>query len=302
MKKDLLSCMDITKADFDRIMSLSAELKAGRGKPGAPKPLEGKSVGMIFAKSSTRTRVSFEVGIFELGGHPVYLDQSRTQMGRGETVPDTAHVLERYLAGIVIRTFAQQDLIDLSTNAHIPIINALTDDFHPCQALTDMFTMYEHAGKLEGLKMAYLGDGASNMGNSLMLASQLAGVNMVIAAPEEYKPRQDLMHKNLGSGKCSWTTSVKEAMEDADFVYTDVWVSMGFEEESKRRMEILKPYQLNMDVLKMAKPGVKVLHCLPAHRGDEITDDVMDSPNSIVFDQAENRLHVQKAIMSLLIK
>lgn len=301
MKKDLLSCMDITRADFERILSLSAELKEGRGKPGAPKPFEGKSVGMIFAKSSTRTRVSFEVGIFELGGHPVYLDQSRTQMGRGETVPDTARVLERYLAGIVIRTFAQQDLIDLAANAHIPIINALTDDFHPCQALTDMFTMYEHAGKLEGLKLAYLGDGASNMANSLMLASQLAGVNMVIAAPEEYRPRQDLMEKNLGPGKCAWTECVREAMADADFVYTDVWVSMGFEEESKRRMAILQPYQLNMDVLKLAKPSVKVLHCLPAHRGEEITDEVMESPNSIVFDQAENRLHVQKAIMSLLI-
>ena len=221
--------MDITRADFERIISLAAELKEGRGKPGAPKPFEGKSVGMIFAKSSTRTRVSFEVGIFELGGHPVYLDQSRTQMGRGETVPDTARVLERYLSGIVIRTFAQQDLIDLAANAHIPIINALTDDFHPCQALTDMFTMYEYAHKLEGLKLAYLGDGASNMANSLMLASQLAGVNMVIAAPEEYKPRQDLMEKNLGPGKCSWTKCVREAMQDADFVYTDVWVSMGFE-------------------------------------------------------------------------
>lgn len=294
--------MDITRADFERIISLAAELKEGRGKPGAPKPFEGKSVGMIFAKSSTRTRVSFEVGIFELGGHPVYLDQSRTQMGRGETVPDTARVLERYLSGIVIRTFAQQDLIDLAANAHIPIINALTDDFHPCQALTDMFTMYEYAHKLEGLKLAYLGDGASNMANSLMLASQLAGVNMVIAAPEEYKPRQDLMKKNLGPGKCSWTKCVREAMQDADFVYTDVWVSMGFEEESKRRMEILKPYQLNMEALKLAKPDIKVLHCLPAHRGEEITDEVMESRNSIVFDQAENRLHVQKAIMSLLIK
>ena len=165
-----------------------------------------------------------------------------------------------------------------------------------------MFTMYEYAHKLEGLKLAYLGDGASNMANSLMLASQLAGVNMVIAAPEEYKPRQDLMEKNLGPGKCSWTKCVREAMQDADFVYTDVWVSMGFEEESKRRMEILKPYQLNMEALKPAKPDIKVLHCLPAHRGEEITDEVMESRNSIVFDQAENRLHVQKAIMSLLIK
>ena len=179
---------------------------------------------MIFAKSSTRTRVSFEIGIYELGGHTLYLDQSRTQMGRGETVPDTAHVLERYLAGIVIRTFAQQDLIDLAANARIPIINALTDNFQNCQAMTDLFTMYEYAGRLEGLKLAYLGDGASNMANSLMLASQLAGVTMAIAAPDEFRPRQDLMEKGLGPGKISWTKSVREAMDGADFVYTDVWV------------------------------------------------------------------------------
>ena len=300
MKKDLLSCMDINHTDIEQIFDLSAKLKAGRGKPNQPKPLEGKSIGMIFSKSSTRTRVSFEVGIHELGGHALYLDQSKTQMGRGETVPDTARVLERYLAGIVIRTYSQQDVEELAANARIPVINALTDDFHPCQALTDIFTMYEYAGRLNGLKMAYLGDGASNMANSLIIASKLSGVHIAIAAPEEFHPRKDLMDAEAGSGSASYTQSVKEAMQDADFVYTDVWVSMGFEEESKRRMEILEPYRLDMNVLRMGKPDVKVLHCLPAHRGDEITDDVMDSSASIVFDQAENRLHVQKAIMSLL--
>lgn len=302
MKKDLLSCLDIDRTDMENIFDLAAKLKAGRGKPGQPRPLEGKSVATIFAKSSTRTRVSFDVGIYELGGHTLYLDQSKTQMGRGETVPDTAHVLERYLAGIVIRTFAQKDVEELAANAKIPVINALTDDFHPCQALTDVFTMQEYAGKTDGLKLAYLGDGASNMANSLILACKLAGMHLEIAAPEEFKPRQDLLALKHGSGSAVWTASVKEAMRDADFVYTDVWVSMGFEEESKRRMSILAPYRLDMNVLRMGKPDVKVLHCLPAHRGDEITDDVMDSSASIVFDQAENRLHVQKAIMALLMR
>ena len=240
------------------------------------------------------------MGIYELGGHTIYLDQSKTQMGRGETVPDTAHVLERYLAGIVIRTFAQKDVEELAANAKIPVINALTDDFHPCQALTDVFTMLEHAGKTEGLKLAYLGDGSSNMANSLMLACKLAGIHLAIAAPEEFRPRQDLLDLHHGSGSAVWTTSVREAMQDADFVYTDVWVSMGFEEEARRRMQILAPYRLDMNTLRLGKPDIKVLHCLPAHRGDEITDDVMDSRHSIVFDQAENRLHVQKAIMALL--
>ena len=302
MKKDLLSCLDLNTEDISTIFDLSASLKSGRGKSNQPRPLEGKSVGVIFAKSSTRTRVSFEVGITELGGHAVILDQGMTQMGRGESIPDTAHVLERYLSAIVIRTFKQSDVEGLAANAKIPVINALTDDFHPCQALTDIFTMYEYAGDLSKVKMAYIGDGASNMANSLMLASKLSGVTMTIASPEEYAPRKDIMEMNIGPGSASWTTSLKEAMDGADFVYTDVWVSMGFEKESAERMRILKPYQLNMDTLKMGKKDVKVLHCLPAHRGDEITDEVMDSPASIVFDQAENRLHVQKAIMSLLIK
>lgn len=300
MKKDLLSCQDLTRTDLENILELSAKLKAGRGKPNQPRPLEGKSVGTIFAKSSTRTRVSFEVGIYELGGHAVYMDQGKTQMGRGETIPDTAHVLERYLAGIVIRTFAQSDVEQLAANAKIPVINALTDDFHPCQVLTDVFTMLEYKGKTDGLRMAYLGDGSSNMANSLMLVSKLAGIDMTIAAPEEFRPRQDLLDLKFGPGSATWCSSVKDAMQDADFVYTDVWVSMGFEEESKRRMQILEPYRLDMNTLKMGKPDCKVLHCLPAHRGDEITDEVMDCPASIVFDQAENRLHVQKAIMSLL--
>ena len=300
MNKDLLSCADLTHDDFVKLMELSAKIKRERGTPQAAKPLAGKSIGLIFAKASTRTRVSFEIGVQELGGYPIYLESGKTQMGRGETIPDTAKVLERYLHGIVIRTFAQADVEGLAANSKYPVINALTDDYHPCQVLTDMFTMLEYKGKLEGLKMAYLGDGASNMANSLMLACQLAGVDIAIAAPEEYRPNEEIMKRNLGAGKCSWTTDPYEAVKDADFIYTDVWVSMGFEEEAKERIKVLKPYQLDMAKLKAAKPDAKVMHCLPAHRGDEITDEVMDCDQSIVFDEAENRLHVQKAIMTML--
>ena len=300
MNKDLLSCADLTHDDFVKLMELSAKIKRERGTPEAAKPLAGKSIGLIFAKASTRTRVSFEIGVQELGGYPIYLESGKTQMGRGETIPDTAKVLERYLHGIVIRTFAQSDVEGLAANSKYPVINALTDDYHPCQVLTDMFTMLEYKGKLEGLKMAYLGDGASNMANSLMLVCQLAGVDIAIAAPEEYRPNEEIMKRNLGTGKCSWTTDPYEAVKDADFIYTDVWVSMGFEEEAKERIKVLKPYQLDMAKLKAAKPDAKVMHCLPAHRGDEITDEVMDCDQSIVFDEAENRLHVQKAIMTML--
>ena len=301
MNKDLLTGADMTRKDLADIIELSKKLKEQRFLPSAPKPLAGKSIGVIFAKSSTRTRVSFEVGIHELGGFPLILDQGHTQMGRGETIPDTARVLERYLKGIVIRTYAQSDVEGLAKYSKYPVINALTDEFHPCQALTDVFTMWEHSnGKLEGLKMAYLGDGASNMANSLMFATQLAGIDMAIASPKEFAPSEEYLNKNLGPGKSVWTTDVDEALRDADYIYTDVWVSMGFEAESKERMKILQPYQLNMTNLKKAKPDAKVLHCLPAHRGEEITDDVMDSDQSIVFDQAENRLHVQKAIMTIL--
>ena len=303
MIRHLLTGEEIGKVEFEKLIDLSREMKATRGTAKAVKPLADKSIGMIFAKSSTRTRVSFEVGIHELGGQAIYLDQSKTQMGRGETVPDTARVLSRYLGGIVIRTYKQSDIEELAQYSSCPIINALTDDYHPCQALTDMFTIYEKVGKFEGIKMAYLGDGASNMANSLMMASRIAGIHFEIGAPEEYKPSDAILNNTFGgSGTVSWTKDPAEAVKDADFIYTDVWVSMGFEEEAKERMRILDPYRLEMATLLKAKPGAMVMHCLPAHRGEEITDDVMESPNSIVFDEAENRLHVQKAIMATLIK
>ena len=302
MIRHLLTGREFDRAALEKLIETTASLKAGRGKANQPRPLEGKSIGMIFAKSSTRTRVSFEVGIHELGGQPIYLDESKTQMGRGETIADTARVLSRFLHGIVIRTFRQSDVEGLAQYGSIPIVNALTDDYHPCQAFADLFTIWERKGKLEGLKMAYLGDGASNMANSLMMACKLAGMTFAIGAPEEFRPRQAIMDEDLGPGKVEWTTDPVAAMKDADFVYTDVWVSMGFEKESRERMKILDPYRLDMKMLGYAKPDVKVMHCLPAHRGEEITDEVMESEHSIVFDEAENRLHMHKAILCTLFR
>ena len=300
MIRHLLTGREFDRPALEQLIETTAKLKAGRGKPGQPRPLEGKSIGMIFSKSSTRTRVSFEVGIHELGGQPIYLDESKTQMGRGETIADTARVLSRFLHGIVIRTFRQSDVEGLAQYGSIPIVNALTDDYHPCQAFADLFTIWERKGRLDGLKMAYLGDGASNMANSLMMACKVAGMTFSIGAPEEFRPRQAIMDEQLGPGVVEWTSDPVAAMKDADFVYTDVWVSMGFEKESRERMRILEPYRLDMKILGHAKPDVKVMHCLPAHRGEEITDEVMESSHSIVFDEAENRLHMHKAILCTL--
>jgi ornithine carbamoyltransferase len=292
----LLTVDDLNKDDLNKIFELSAELKRNRGKDDF-RPLAGKSVGMIFAKSSTRTRVSFEVGIKELGGYPLYLDQGKMQVGRGESVADTARVLSRYLHAIVIRTYEHADVEELSDMASIPVINALTDDYHPCQILTDLFTIYEYSGKVEGVKLVFAGDGLSNMANSFILAAKLSGIELVITSPEEYKPREDLM---AGLDNVTWEPDPVKAVQNADYIYTDVWVSMGFEDEKAERFKVLTPYQVNSQLLKSAKPDAKVLHCLPAHRGEEITDTVMESPQSIVFDQAENRLHVQKAILAML--
>lgn len=301
MIRHLLTGEEFKGSEFEKLIELSGYIKSVRGQKSAPKPLSEKSIAVIFAKSSTRTRVSFEVGIHELGGQPIILDQGKTQMGRGETIPDTARVLSRYVKGIVIRTFKQSDVEGLAKYGSCPVINALTDDYHPCQALTDFFTIYEKTGRFDGVKVAYLGDGSSNMANSLMQVAKISGVHFEIGAPEEFRPSRKIMDQpGLGKGTVSWTTDAAAAVKDADFIYTDVWVSMGFEKESAERFRILKPYQLNMDILGKAKPDAKVMHCLPAHRGEEITDDVMESPNSIVFDEAENRLHVQKAIMMTL--
>ena len=297
MKKDLLTLQDITRDDLEKIFELSTKLKKERGNLNFT-PLAGKSVGLIFAKSSTRTRVSFEVGVGELGGRPLYLDQSKMQVGRGETVADTAHVLSRYLHGIVIRTFAHSDVCELAKEASIPVINALTDEFHPCQLLADMLTITEYSGKVDkNIRIAFYGDGRSNMANSLILAAKLTGMELVIAAPEEESPNRELIGD---AANIVWEKDPLKAAEGVDYFYTDVWVSMGFEEERARRMEIFRPYQVTSKLFEKAKADAKFLHCLPAHRGEEVAADVMDSSRSIVFDEAENRLHVQKAVMTML--
>ena len=296
MKKDLLTICDMTSDEIGQLFELTEKIKRERGNP-AFKPLAGKSIGLIFAKSSTRTRVSFEVGVSELGGTPLYLDQSKMQIGRGETVPDTAKVLSRFLHGIVIRTYAHADVEELAANATIPVINALTDEYHPCQILADLFTMKEYCGKLEGLKLVFFGDGRSNIANSLVNAAKKVPFELVVTAPEAFRPEDDFIK---GYSNISWDPDPLRAAKDADFLYTDVWVSMGFEDESKERLTIFRPYQVNDAVVAVAKKSVKFLHCLPAHREQEVTASVMDAPLSIVFDEAENRLHVQKALMSML--
>ena len=299
MKKDLLTLRDITLPELNEIFALASKLKAERGKVSFT-PLAGKSIGLIFAKSSTRTRVSFEVGVGELGGRPLYLDQSRMQVGRGETVADTAKVLSRYLHGIVIRTFSHADVEELAREATIPVINALTDEYHPCQIIADLLTIREYSGRVDGsIRMAFYGDGRSNIANSLMLAARLTGMELVIAAPEEERPSVGLI---AGCPNIRWEADPMNAAEKVDYFYTDVWVSMGFEAEQARRMKIFRPYQVNAELFKVANPDAKFLHCLPAHRGEEVSAEVMDSPRSIVFDEAENRLHVQKAIMAMLMK
>lgn len=302
MQNDLLTVEEITLRDLKEIFRLSSKMKKERG-ISKDRPLTGKSIGMIFAKSSTRTRVSFEVGIRELGGFSLFLDQNDLQLGRGESIPDTARVLSRYLHAVIIRTFKHEDIIEFAKYANIPIINALTDMYHPCQILTDLFTIYEYSERLEGIKIAFLGDCACNTANSLILAAKLAGMNLVLSSPKKYRPDPDLLnYDSIGNGVVTWEEDPYEAVKNADYIYTDVWVSMGFEEESKQRMQKLKPYAVTSDIVDYAAEGVRIMHCLPAHRGEEITDEVMDSHASIVFDQAENRLHVQKAILTMLLK
>ncbi|MFT5127044.1 MAG: ornithine carbamoyltransferase [Rhodothermales bacterium] len=296
----LLTLADITPAELTALLALAATLKAERGNSSF-RPLAGKTVALIFSKASTRTRVSFEVGIQELGGNPIFLSAADLQLGRGEPMSDTAQVLSRYIHGAVIRTHAHADIIEFADSASIPVINALTDDYHPCQLLADLQTIAESAGRIEGVKVAYLGDGASNMARSWALAAYLSGIDLHIGAPDGYQLDLADLPDVPQQGSVTITDDVLAAAADADFVYTDVWVSMGFEAESQERLQDLQPYQVNARVMAAAKPDCKVLHCLPAHRGQEITADVLDGPQSIIWDEAENRLHAQKAVLAHLL-
>ncbi len=302
--KDFISLHDITTEELHNLLELAIMLKKEL-KAGIPHPiLKGKTLGMIFTKSSTRTRVSFEVGMVQLGGYPLFLSSNDIQLGRGETIHDTAKVLERYLDGIMIRTFAHSDVLELAEEADIPVINALTDLLHPCQVLADLMTAYEHKGKLEGLKLAYVGDG-NNMANSLMYGCAKAGLDCAIATPAQYQCDAEVVENAKADAKKSGTSLIItqdpiEAMKDADVVYTDTWVSMGQESEKDEKVKVFGGYQVNKELFAYAKDDAVFMHCLPAYRGFEVTEDVIDGPNSIIFDEAENRLHAQKAVMATL--
>lgn len=299
--KHLLKLQDLTREDILAILNLSDQLKFERNNGIQKDYLKGKKLGMIFQKSSTRTRVSFEVGIYELGGYGLFLSSNDLQIGRGEPVQDTARVLSRYLDGIMIRTFAQQEVEDLAKYGSIPVINGLTDYAHPCQVLADLMTIREYKGSFKGLKMTFVGDG-NNMANSLMVGAVKTGMSFAIACPEGYEPDKKLTEWAKENGEVTVCHSVNEAMEGADVVYTDVWASMGMETERQKRAKDFAGYQVNAENMAVAKPDAMVMHCLPAHRGEEITDEVFEAHAAEIFDEAENRLHVQKAVMVKLLK
>ena len=302
--KSLVSINDLTHEEIYQIFELSTSLKLKQLTGEPHRLLEGKTLGMIFSKPSTRTRVSFEVGIFQLGGIGMYFGPNDLQLKRSESIPDTAKVLSRFLSGIMIRTFDHQDVVDLAKYGSIPVINGLTDLLHPCQVLTDLFTILEKKKVLKGLKLAYVGDG-NNMAHSLLHGCSKVGMNISIASPKGYEPQKEFVNnallnaKYMGS-KVEVVEDPIKAVKDADIIYTDVWASMGQEKEAEERKKIFKNYQVNQTLVKNAKANYIFMHCLPAHRGDEVVSEIADSPNSVIFDEAENRLHTQKAIMALL--
>lgn len=302
--KNLISIADLSIEEIYQIFDVSKTLKEKLYTGEPHKLLEGKTLGMIFTKRSTRTRVSFETGIYQLGGIGMYFGPNDLQLGTSESISDTAKVLGRYLNGIMIRTFDHQDVIELGKHAGIPVINGLTDLLHPCQVLTDLFSILEKKRVLKGLKLAYIGDG-NNMAHSLLNGCSKVGMNISIASPSGYKPNKDIVEnakkfaKYMGS-KIEITDDPVGAVKNADIVYTDVWASMGQEQEAAERKKKFAKYQVNPKLVKNAKDDYLFMHCLPAHRGEEVVNEVADSPNSIIFDEAENRLHVQKAIMALV--
>jgi len=303
--KDLLTVTDFSGEEVLKLFKFAAKLKRAQKRGKSHELLLGRSLAMIFEKRSTRTRVSFEVGMNQLGGHALFLGKDDIQLGRGETVGDTAKVLSRYVDAIMIRTYTHESVVDLARNARVPVINGLTDSYHPCQALADFFTIYELRGSARGVKLAYVGDG-NNMANSLLLCAALLGADVAVATPKNYMPDREAVNKALelsasSGSKVEITTDPGLAAENADFVYTDVWVSMGQEEGAEERRNALHDYKITRTLMERCAPGCRVMHCLPAHRGEEIDADVMDSEMSIVFEQAENRLHIQKALLCTLI-
>lgn len=309
--KHFLSTTDFDLAQIGEILELSARLKAERGSKEALRPLQGQSWGMLFYKNSTRTRISFEVGLSELGAHPLILDAGNLQISRGESIADTARVLSRYLHGLIIRCYDHQLLEAFAKDGSIPIVNALSDYLHPCQIYADLFTLAEKWGKrgalldsLRGRKLVFMGDTACNMANSWLLGGAAVGMHITLCGPQEYAPGEEVlaqMAERNWLGSYNFTSDPQEALADADVVYTDVWISMGDEDEAEVRRKLFAPYQVNTGLMAQARKDALFLHCLPAHIGEEVTQEVLDSPQSVIYDQAENRLHAQKAILAKLV-
>ncbi len=301
MKKDFLALNAFSKKELDTLFDLALELKKKQQEGDKHRLLKGKTLAMIFEKSSTRTRVSFEVGIYQLGGHGLFISSGASQMGRGEPIRDTARTLSRYCDGIMIRTYGQEIVEELAQYATIPVINGLTDLFHPCQVMADIMTVIEHKGGYKGLKFAWVGDG-NNMANTWIEAAAIFGFDLTLACPKGYQPNAQVLEwaQARGTSSIVLTDDPKEAVRDADVLNTDVWASMGQEEEQKAREKAFAGFQLNGTMIGLAKNDCIVMHCLPAHRDEEITDEVIEGPRSVVWDEAENRLHVQKAIMARL--
>ena len=303
MKKDLLKLLDLSTQDIHEILDTADQMKYSQ-KHGLPHDyLRGKTLAMIFEKNSTRTRVSFEVGMYQLGGHALFLSGKESQIGRGEPVEDTARVLARYCDGIMIRTFAQKEVEELARYASIPVINGLTDFAHPCQVLADLMTIREKLTRLEGLKLAFVGDG-NNMANSLIVGGLKCGMDVSVACPEGYDPDEQVLDfaKTVTDAKFQLVRTPEEAVSGADVVITDVWASMGQEEERQQRLRDFAGYCVDSQLLRLAKPGCMVQHCLPAHRGEEISAEVFEAHADEIFEEAENRLHAQKAVMYLLMR
>ncbi len=297
----LLKLLDLSTDEINEILNLADQLKYEKKNGINNKPLAGKTLGMIFKKSSTRTRVSFEVGMYELGGNALFLSSNDLQIGRGESTHDTIRVLSRYLDGIMIRTFDQSEVEDMARLGSIPIINGLTDFAHPCQVLADLMTIREHRGSLKGQKLCFVGDG-NNMANSLIVGCIKMGMSVSIACPDNYKPDPEIMKWANENGDFVCTSDIATAAKDADVLYTDVWASMGQEDEAAIRRAAFEGYQINARTMSYAKDDAMVLHCLPAHREEEITAEVFEAHADEIFDEAENRLHAQKAVMVLLMK
>ena len=303
MPKHFVSIFDLSKSDFKKLFKRAAQLKKEKKTGKSHYALKNQSIGMIFEKLSTRTRVSFEVAINDLGASCLYMNPSDMQLGRGESIADTAKIISSYLDGVIIRTYEQDRIEEFAKHSSVPVINALTDLGHPTQIAADLFTIVEQGKKLNKIKLAYVGDG-NNIVNSFIGAASILGIKLSIATPKGYEPDSNVLKKakESGEGSIEISNDPKKAVENADVLYTDVWVSMGQEEETKKKQKIFKPFQINNDLLKLANSDAIVMHCLPAHKGEEITEEVLEGPQSVIYDQAENKLHMGKAILEKFLK